>query len=548
MTKLLKNIILILGFLSSTVWCFAQSASAFESTLNNPYNTIYTHLYYLQPDSYDPDKAATTIYGNPENARQLAIKLKQVLDGKGLYVATSTIPKDSVYSDTLSKRQVYILFPKVLPEVFVEKADDGKWYYSQETIKDIPRLHKKVYPFGSNILLNLVPKGDKTSFLGLKTWQYVGISILLILSFLLHKILSLVGRFIIKRIILQRFKDKIPDKKLIWKVARMVSLVAVVWLLIKLLPILQLPITSSTIVLDGLHIVLTIFGVYLLLRIIDVILFYSEKITEKTESTLDNQLLPLVRRSLYTIIIIFGIINILSLLDVNVTALIAGISIGGLALALAAQDTVKNFIGSATIFVDKPFQIGDWIIANGTEGVVEEVGFRSTRIRTFDDSLITVPNGTLANMVVNNMGMRVYRRFKTTLNLTYSTDPALIPLFVNGVKTILEKHPYTRKEGINVALTSMSSSSLDVFMSSFFAVEGFAQEIKGKQEIILAILELAKVLGIEFAFPSQSIYIENNGTQPTTTQTSTASPEERLRAFLAKYEDGLDVKEEDTKN
>ena len=127
---------------------------------------------------------------------------------------------------------------------------------------------------------------------------------------------------------------------------------------------------------------------------------------EKTVSTLDDQLIPLLRKFLKAVVLVLGAVWILSRLDFNVTALLAGVSLGGLAFALAAQDTLKNMFGSLLIFLDKPFQVGDWIQADSIDGTVEEVGFRSTRVRTFANSVIYVPNGKLSDMMVNNMGMR----------------------------------------------------------------------------------------------------------------------------------------------
>ena len=179
---------------------------------------------------------------------------------------------------------------------------------------------------------------------------------------------------------------------------------------------------------------------------------------------MDEQLIPIIRRTLQGIVLAGGLIQVLSILEVNVTTLIAGISIGGLAIALAAQDTIKNLFGSLTIFMDKPFQIGDWINFSGVDGTVEEVGFRSTRVRTFANSLVYVPNGKLADMVVNNYGLRAFRRFKMTLTITYNTPPLLIEKYVEGVRAIIANHPAVRKPGFEVHLNSMSNSSLDILV------------------------------------------------------------------------------------
>ena len=183
-------------------------------------------------------------------------------------------------------------------------------------------------------------------------------------------------------------------------------------------------------------------------------------------------------------------------------------STGGLALALAAQETVKNLIGSLMIFIDKPFQIGDLVTAGAVTGTIEMVGFRSTRIRTPENSVTTVPNGSLANMVVNNLGMRVYRRYKTDLSLTYSTSPEQIKAFIEGVKAIIASKEGVKTEGNQVVFNNMSASSLDVMLIVYFEVKTWDEELQLTQQILLEILQLAKELNVDFAFPSTSIYME----------------------------------------
>ena len=124
---------------------------------------------------------------------------------------------------------------------------------------------------------------------------------------------------------------------------------------------------------------------------------------QRTDNEMDDQLLPVVIRILNIVVVGTGLVYTLTVFNINLTAILAGLSVGALALALAAQDTVKNFLGSVTVFVDKPFKIGDYIKVNGVEATVESVGIRSTRLRTPDRSLVTIPNGELSNMTIDNL-------------------------------------------------------------------------------------------------------------------------------------------------
>lgn len=477
-------------------------------TLESPYNAILVHLYYLQPDSYEPNMAAKSFQlADTLAAERLAIQLKQVLDGKGLFVHLNLLPQEPDYRDSLTKRNFYTPFPKYLPEVYLEKSG-GKWHYSQQTAAAIPELHKAVYPFGTDLLVNILPNGSKGKFLGLAAWQWIGAGILLVLAWLLQVMVSRLLRPLVQLLAKSKTVALFEDKSMLWKVARLASYVVLLWLLKLALPLLQMPVKSNLFIISGLEIAGIIFVVWLSLSIIDVVMQRALTYATSTEHKLDEQLMPILRRMLKILVVITGAIYILQLMDVNVTALIAGVSIGGLALALAAQDTVKNLIGSAMIFFDKPFQIGDWVIAAGNEGEIVEVGFRSTRIKTVDSSIITVPNNVVASDAVFNMGVRTLRVFQATLGVTYDTPPILLKKFIEGLRQIIERHPLTKKDNYLVHFNKFGDSSLQIFFRTHVLVNTLADDFRVKEELSFDILQLAETLGVRFAFPTQTLFIE----------------------------------------
>jgi MscS family membrane protein len=207
--------------------------------------------------------------------------------------------------------------------------------------------------------------------------------------------------------------------------------------------------------------------------------------------------------------VVIGGLFILQNLNVNITALLAGISIGGLAIALAAQDTLKNFFGSLMIFIDKPFSVGHWITSGDLDGTVEEVGFRSTRIRTFRNSLTYVPNGKLADSTIDNHGLRQYRRFFMHISITYDTPPDLIEVFVEGLRKIVDRHPNTRKDFYIVEFNDMGDFALKIMFYIFFAVPTWPEELRARHEVLVEIVRLAEKIGIRFAFPTQTLHMEN---------------------------------------
>jgi len=512
-------------------------ADAPPVTLETPYNAAYVHLYYLQPDSYDAGKAAQALNGPQDSTKQveLAIKLKQVFDGKGLYMRLNQFPRKPDYIDSTIMQAVVTPFPNELPEVYLER-EGGQWFYSSETVSKIDKLHASVYPFGADLLLNLAPIVGQKEVLGLKAWQFIGLLIILLGAIGVHFVLSRVLRPIVRRLSRSKLYPALVPTKLIWTIARLLSVLVVLWLIKLFLPPLQLPIEASNFAVLVIRLLSLVLIIGILLRTLDIILLYAGQAAQRTESKMDEQLLPVIERGVQFLIFAGAIIQVLRFFQVDITTLIAGISIGGLAIALAAQDTIKNLFGSLTIFLDKPFQIGDWINFAGVDGTVEEVGFRSTRVRTFANSLVYVPNGKLADMVVDNFGLRRYRRFYTTIAVTYDTPPDLIERFVEGLKDIIAAHPDTRKDFYAVRLNGLGAHSLDIMFYSFFDVPDWSHEVKARHEIILEILKLAKALGVRFAFPTQTMHVEAfPGTTPTTPHYPTSKDEmdERIKAFAA---------------
>lgn len=526
----MKNRILTILLLLVTMSANAQNTERLDS-LDSPLSTIYTYLHYLQTESYDVNKAARTFKSDSKGRVDLALQLKQILDGKGLYVDISTLPAEVNFVDSLSKKKIYKIFPKELPLIYVQKYGN-RWYFSSESAAAIPRLHKEIFPFGADLLVNIFPKFGHYKFLSLAVWQWTGGILILVIAFLFYKLISLIIRPLLNRVLATNIQKIIPDNEIVFKIARLLSIILVFIGIIRLLPILQLPIDLSQSVHKGLHIVKAVFFILLFLRIADLGVFYIKQIVSRTDSTLDDQLVPILRTTFNVIIIISGVIQVLTLLEVNVNALIAGVSIGGLAIALAAQETVKNLLGSLMIFTDKPFQIGDLIKVQGIIGTVEVVGFRSTRIRTLTNSLIAIPNGTIANEVIDNFGLRTYRKMDTSVGVTYDTSPDVIETFIDGIRKIIDRHPRALEDTFSVYFSKLSASSLDILINGSIDAKTWTEELQTKQDILLAVIRLASILDISFAFPSTSIYIEK---EDTTTNKQHISAEEFLNALEEQF-------------
>lgn len=503
----MKKILVLLLLISSVG--IAQSQTQVD--LSNPKATVYTHIFYLQDDSYEPKKSAATIYGkNNKEAIDIAIKIKRVLDGKGLVVDFNKIPADSTYLDTVgyTTHHKYILFPELMPLISVEKIGDS-WYYSEETMQNIEMLHDDIFPWYVDRIQEVIPGAGHRKVFSFEIWQYVLIVALILVTFLVFWISKRLVFLILRRILFRYTKNKFGEiNQSLKKLAHPIALLIALTLVDKITPSIQLGLEVNKWLFTGINITSTVFWVYVFLKLAEVLVSFYHRFTEKTESKLDDQLIPIVRTFLIVVIVIVGVFKMLLLLGVDAATIIAGASIGGLAIALASQDTVKNFLGTIVIFLDQPFQIGDWIEGGGVVGTVEEVGFRSTRIRAADTSIFQIPNSKLTEIVINNSGLRLFRRYNTTFGLRYDTPPELIDAFTKGVKEIVLAHPDSKKDAVLVEFVEFGSSSLNIMLNMYFHNLAWGTMQESKHQIHLAIIRLAKDLGVDFAFPSTTMMIE----------------------------------------
>ncbi len=491
------------------LFCAIKVDAQFTEPLISPYNALYNHLENLQTDNYYPELSARSFSGiqDSTSAIDAAIKLKRVMDGSGLYLIISQVPKDVEHIDSLSQKEVYYPFRDELPYVFLEKSD-GEWRYSEITVEHLDEMFKTAYPLGLHRIIDLLPANQGPGLFGVFLWQIIGIVVLLMALWLVYYVLKSIFDFIIKRLVNRWVSADSEVSVLIGKMDRYLVMYILASLFIKLVPLLKLPIRFSVFLQVAGRIMSAVFIMMLALKAIDILKVYLRRVASSTDNRMDEQLLPIVIKFLKVIIVIFTIFHVLSLLNVNVTALIAGISIGGLALALAAQDTVKNLIGSMMIFFDRPFQIGDYIVAGGIEGSVEEVGFRSTRIRKSDTSVTAIPNGTIANQSLTNLGVRKMRLFNPPIGLMYNSSSDKIQAFIEGLRNLADSHHMIHPYGKYIHLKGLSDSSIDIFFKVYIDTNAYAEELKIKEELTFSIMKIAEEVGVSFAFPSTSVYIE----------------------------------------
>ena len=225
---------------------------------------------------------------------------------------------------------------------------------------------------------------------------------------------------------------------------------------------------------------------------------------------LSNSLSKFILKIIKIIIWVFAIASVLSIWGINVTALIASLGLGGLAFALAAKDTAANLFGSIAILADKSIKIGDWVKVNGVEGIVEDIGMRTTKIRTFYKSLVVVPNQIVANSNIENFSRREHRRILARIGLTYNTTNKQIEQIIKEIKELLLSHPgIDKNETMLVNFDNFGDSAKEIFIYTFTNTAVWQDYLNIKEDIFYKIEEIVNRNGSSFAFPSQSIYVES---------------------------------------
>lgn len=276
--------------------------------------------------------------------------------------------------------------------------------------------------------------------------------------------------------------------------------------------ICKLPSAAHDHLSGGFVTVVSILVLWLLIRLTDLVVLLLNNKLRNMHDDIALQFLPLLQRGLRVFIFVTGGVFIIQNIGVDVGSLLAGLGIGGLAMALAAQESLANFFGSLVLLVDRPFKVGDWITVGDVDGDVEEMGFRSTRIRTWHKSLVTLPNKMLSSANIENWSKMNKRRVKQKLQITYDTPIEKVQQFVQGVEKILQDNKDVNQDFILVKFTEFQESSLEILVYYFTTTVAWVEHLEIREQNNCAFISLAENLGVSFAFPTRSIKIK--GTLP----------------------------------
>jgi MscS family membrane protein len=342
---------------------------------------------------------------------------------------------------------------------------------------------------------------------GFPVWEYIAIAIYVIIALLVARFLDyLIG------VRLQSWAAKTATKIDDW-ILRLLHgplklIVFIVFLHIGL-EVFHWPDWISAWLKKGLHVIIAFSITYMALRVVDLLIsHWRVRAAAKEDTTFNEQLFPIISRSLKTFVILIAVLVTADNLQINIRSAIAGLSIGGLALGLAAQDTVANLFGAVAVFMDKPFKLGDSVRVESFEGTVEAIGLRSTQIRNPEGFLITVPNKTMGNAVITNVTRRPSFRTLMNIGVTYDTTSAKLEEGVAILNDVMEKHPLTRDK--IVSFNRFADSSLNIQVLHWMKTGDYKEYMRVLHSMNMAIKQRFDAAGIGFAFPTQTVYLKQD--------------------------------------
>ena len=496
-----------------------------SETLRNPQATLKTFFAAAQQLKSDDkngmeillttlDLSSVNSLIRKERGPDLSWMLIDVMD-KSRQIRVNRVP-------TTEDRKPYQVHTFDDGVVRLSRQPDGRWLFDSETISTLPqvyeRISKKEFVKGEILsshipwhlrLRHLMPEVLLQPLFGVEIWRLAGLFVVVLVGMILDRIASM-----ILRVLVRRWRNRSRQKAyqdISVDVMRPLGLMvlAVVWWLGLML--LGLPENVMLILLVAVKFLTVLSAVWTAYRLVDLIAAYMIIKAEKSKSKLDDVLVPLILRSLKVFVTIIGSVFIADNMNINISSLLAGLGLGGLAFALAAKDLIQNLFGSVMVLLDRTYHVGDWVVIDDIEGTVERISFRSTKLRTFYNSIITLPNSRMITASVDNMGERRFRRMKCMLGLAYDTRPEMIEAFCEGVRELVRLHPYMRKDYFHVYFNGFSASSLDVLVYVFWRTPDWSTELRERHRFLLDIHRLALRLGVEFAFPTQTLHLHQEG-------------------------------------
>jgi MscS family membrane protein len=502
-----------------------------DPELRSPRATVTYFLSMMRPADGDAElgraiKALDTAdlpeLVRDERAKEIAIKLFTILNFKE--ITPSKVPASASTSPfRLGDVNAY--------GIYLEQTGPN-WRFSRSTVREIPDIFrdiehnlskKEMRKLGGTTatwltIRSYIPEQLKSTTFILEDWHWIAAGFTLLASFLVQYTLVFLIQRVFSRVAPSRFS--VHQKGVLTSIRNPIFVIVFTSALQLFLSSFDLELDFYTFVITWVSTIRILAIMVLAIRLIPMFTARVNRFAAEATTVTEEILYPLVEKAAWLCILLIGAAQILWTHGVNVSGLAAGLGLGGLAFALAAKDTVENIFGAVAILIDQPFRVGDNIAMSGLTGTVEHIGLRSTRIRTPENSLVSLPNSKIIASHVDNLGARTSVRVKTILNLPLSTPPSSIEALCGGIRAILESHPLCVRDSIVVHFNEFNQASLGVLIQFNLALQAWSEEQRRKEEIFLAIIRLLGELGLSLAVPIQEISVKT-----TTSETSSAQKE-----------------------
>lgn len=394
----------------------------------------------------------------------------------------------------------------VLVELHQQPEGGMIWLFSSETLSQLTGVVDDVPLFTDRLL----PEVLKENLWGGTPAGHWLIAILLMgISYLLAWSATGLAGFILRRIWRRRNQEKVLG--IIDTLTLPVRLYLAVWLFVFLTQQAGISIILRQLF-SGLTVVIGIIAILIFLwRLTDFIGSFSKKRMIQRGNASAISIILFLQRAAKTTVIVFGVIAILSVIGIDVTAGLAALGIGGIALALGAQKTMENLVGSVTLVADQPVRVGDFCKVGDIVGTVESIGMRSTRIRTLNRTIVTIPNGEFSSAKIENYAHRDRFLFNPVFNLRYETSPDQIRYLLVEIRSVLYSHPKVIPETARVRFIGFGDASVDLEVYAYINSGNFDDFLEVREDLLLRVMDVIEASGTGFAFPSQTIYFARDG-------------------------------------
>jgi MscS family membrane protein len=480
-----------------------------EAAVSSPRTTVQRYLELSSQGRFEEAAALLELPSNLISSRtRIARHLRPVLDRRlSLDLEQLSDRPEGALSDGLAANLEQIgtfSDPTGGSQAVRLSLRDGEWRFSRSTVSKVEGWYQDL---PDRWLLEHLPSilllpGPRS----LLWWQWLGLSLGVVLLLAIGGLLSRIARHVLSKAALRTASTL--DDRLLARMGGPATLAIALGLARAALPWLMLYAPAEDFVQQLLRGIFLVDLLWFFWRLVDV----SAEVAWTSEWShghpASRALIPLLRRSGKAVVSVAAALLFLSALGYPVTSLLAGLGIGGLAFALASQKTVENLFGAFSLGVDQPFREGDFVRIEDLVGTVESLGLRSTKIRTLDRTLVSIPNGKLAEMRLETFAARDRLRLACTVGVVYSTTAAQMRLVLEGMESVLRQHPKIWPDTVNVRFKELAASSLDIEVMAWFTTSDWQEFLLIRQEMLLAFMRVVEEAGTSFAFPSRSLYVE----------------------------------------